>query len=325
MQFHDVAHDPDTDHIYAVGTADLDDPTLPPGTKVIAARFDPMGFPVWFNAYTPVLGGADNDRDLDGASIELTPDALAITARSTGAAFGETAFNLVLGRAAGTPSAATFIGAPDGSPVKPAFSSFERLGDEALLVSGTVVSPDGRELPAMWSIDAFTALPNWIWSPEVEFGTGFSAIPVAGRGPTLAGQVVPIAGPINIFEDALLARTDRDGEGLCPVPIELVVAQPDVLVTPIPVEPIQLPTPDEAGLLVQRGEPVFKSACTKPDPCPGDANGDNVVDFADLLVVLANFGMAVGGGASDGDFDVNGTVDFADLLAVLDGFGTVCA
>lgn len=50
----------------------------------------------------------------------------------------------------------------------------------------------------------------------------------------------------------------------------------------------------------------------------GDVNGDNVVDDADLLVVLFNFGGA------DAASDVNGdgTVDDADLLIVLFNFGS---
>ncbi|MDM7460745.1 MAG: DVUA0089 family protein [bacterium] len=51
----------------------------------------------------------------------------------------------------------------------------------------------------------------------------------------------------------------------------------------------------------------------------GDLNGDNVIDDADLLIVLFNFG------ASNPDIDLNGDgiVDDADLLIVLFNFGAV--
>ncbi|MFN7161808.1 MAG: DVUA0089 family protein [Fimbriimonadales bacterium] len=51
----------------------------------------------------------------------------------------------------------------------------------------------------------------------------------------------------------------------------------------------------------------------------GDLNGDNVIDDADLLIVLFNFG------ANDPDVDLNGdgVVDDADLLIVLFNFGAV--
>ncbi|TVQ61192.1 MAG: hypothetical protein EA379_06745 [Phycisphaerales bacterium] len=44
-------------------------------------------------------------------------------------------------------------------------------------------------------------------------------------------------------------------------------------------------------------------------PCPGDVNGDGIVDFADLSAVLGEFGAAF---------------DFADLSAVLANFGADC-
>jgi hypothetical protein len=51
---------------------------------------------------------------------------------------------------------------------------------------------------------------------------------------------------------------------------------------------------------------------------PGDLNGDNLIDDADLLQVLFNFG------ANNPSVDLNGdgVVDDADLLLVLFNFGT---
>ncbi|TVQ62300.1 MAG: hypothetical protein EA379_05585 [Phycisphaerales bacterium] len=57
-------------------------------------------------------------------------------------------------------------------------------------------------------------------------------------------------------------------------------------------------------------------------PCPGDANGDGVVDFADLSTVLGNFGQS--GAGVPGDVNGDGEVDFADLSEVLSNFGTEC-
>lgn len=59
-------------------------------------------------------------------------------------------------------------------------------------------------------------------------------------------------------------------------------------------------------------------------PCPGDANGDFDVTFADLNMVLANFGL---GGPADmlpGDVNHDGVVNFADLNLVLSNFGRLC-
>lgn len=57
-------------------------------------------------------------------------------------------------------------------------------------------------------------------------------------------------------------------------------------------------------------------------PCPGDANGDRIVNFADLNIVLSNFGQV--GVGLPGDLNGDGTVNFADLNIVLSNFGLVC-
>lgn len=57
-----------------------------------------------------------------------------------------------------------------------------------------------------------------------------------------------------------------------------------------------------------------------PPPCPGDANNDGVVNFADVTDVLANFG----GVGPAGDADHDGDVEFADVTAVLANFNVPC-
>ena len=57
-------------------------------------------------------------------------------------------------------------------------------------------------------------------------------------------------------------------------------------------------------------------------PCPGDTNGDRIINFADLNIVLAQFGQAGAGLA--GDVNGDGMVTFADLNIVLANFGVVC-
>lgn len=59
-----------------------------------------------------------------------------------------------------------------------------------------------------------------------------------------------------------------------------------------------------------------------PDPCPGDATRDDVIDFVDLNAILGEFG-AVGPGLT-GDLNGDGAVDFLDLNAVLSYFGGAC-
>ena len=60
-------------------------------------------------------------------------------------------------------------------------------------------------------------------------------------------------------------------------------------------------------------------------PCPGDLNGDGVVDISDLAILLANFGTAAGATFEDGDSDGDGDVDIADLAVLLSNFGASCS
>ena len=58
------------------------------------------------------------------------------------------------------------------------------------------------------------------------------------------------------------------------------------------------------------------------DPCPGDATGDDVVNFADLNAVLSAFGQS--GPDIPGDVSGDGVVNFEDLNLVLGSFGGEC-
>jgi subtilisin-like proprotein convertase family protein len=65
---------------------------------------------------------------------------------------------------------------------------------------------------------------------------------------------------------------------------------------------------------------------TVPPLCPGDADDDNDVDFADVTATLANFGANYlpTPGTGIGDADDDGDVDFADITTELALFGTSC-
>ncbi len=59
-------------------------------------------------------------------------------------------------------------------------------------------------------------------------------------------------------------------------------------------------------------------------PCPGDLNGDLVVDLDDLSIMLINFGQTSGMTYEDGDIDGDGDVDLDDLSELLVSFGGSC-
>jgi len=65
---------------------------------------------------------------------------------------------------------------------------------------------------------------------------------------------------------------------------------------------------------------------TIPAPCQGDANGDFIVDFDDLVSVLANWlnDYSPFPGTGPGDANLDGVVDFDDLVSVLGFWLTSC-
>ncbi len=73
-------------------------------------------------------------------------------------------------------------------------------------------------------------------------------------------------------------------------------------------------------------EPLISQAYQSAagEPCAGDTNNDNVVNFTDLNTILTCFGLTGEPGHLLGDLDRNGLVDFADLNIVLSNFGTGC-
>jgi hypothetical protein len=60
-----------------------------------------------------------------------------------------------------------------------------------------------------------------------------------------------------------------------------------------------------------------------PCPCPGNLNGDGVVDIADLALFLSAFGSN-GSGTPCSDINGDGIVDIADLALFLSAFGSTC-
>ena len=57
----------------------------------------------------------------------------------------------------------------------------------------------------------------------------------------------------------------------------------------------------------------------------GDANFDESIDFADLLIVAQNYGTSTNGSFDVGDFNLDGSVNFTDLLAIAQNYGDVFA
>lgn len=77
------------------------------------------------------------------------------------------------------------------------------------------------------------------------------------------------------------------------------------------------------GVNLQEGFFTLQVTSSEGNNCPGDLNGDLMVNTADLLVLLSQFGTTCSGECS-ADLDGDGSVSAGDLLQFLSLFGAVC-
>lgn len=59
-------------------------------------------------------------------------------------------------------------------------------------------------------------------------------------------------------------------------------------------------------------------------PCPGDLNGDHLIDLSDLSALLGNYGLVGGATPAQGDMNGDHNVDLSDLAAMLALYGSAC-
>jgi len=81
----------------------------------------------------------------------------------------------------------------------------------------------------------------------------------------------------------------------------------------------QAPAPAVANGSIEANEYAYLDLTQfqEPEPCPGDANGDRVVDFDDIVAALANWLADYTPGTGEGDANGDGVVDFDDIVEVL--------
>jgi hypothetical protein len=60
------------------------------------------------------------------------------------------------------------------------------------------------------------------------------------------------------------------------------------------------------------------------EACPGDVNGDGMVEISDMTSLLGCFGMPCTGNCCLADFNCDGTVEIGDLTILLAHFGAPC-
>jgi predicted outer membrane repeat protein len=72
--------------------------------------------------------------------------------------------------------------------------------------------------------------------------------------------------------------------------------------------------------------PIVDMGAYEYQACPGDVNGDDVVDIADLAALLGSYGACVGDPGYNyyADFNQDGCVDIGDLATLLGNYGGSC-
>jgi hypothetical protein len=86
-----------------------------------------------------------------------------------------------------------------------------------------------------------------------------------------------------------------------------------------PLDYIEIRTLNMEAMLLSNPQTVLPPP---PEPCVGDTNGDNLVNFSDLNTVLGAFGQS--GAGLPGDVNGDGQVNFGDLNTILSNFGNTC-
>lgn len=323
-EFVDVTPDAETGDIYAVGSVLVDADGLTPGRKLLLARIDSSGNPVWFRAYDGLLSNS-NARTLEGVSLEIGADGnITAIARVNDVVIGPTAAFVLTVDPMGNPVAGNYHRLLQREFVA-ADSTLELMPDGSMVSAGTFRGVDGGSPRGMlWTVDPGSAAPIWNWWPGDARTRGLTATVQREQGPVLGGDVVPRnSPPFGGVDDALLARTKFGGEGLCPNEEFFQVFTPKVAFVELFAEAIELPRPNQAGVEVIRFEPRFDRVCREELPCPEDIVPNGTIDLADLNALLSCIGQPA---ACNPNADVvpNGFIDLADLNAVLAAFGADC-
>lgn len=82
---------------------------------------------------------------------------------------------------------------------------------------------------------------------------------------------------------------------------------------------------DEPALVeAQEVAVAYMNALLDPAGCPGDANGDLLIDFNDIVDVLAHWLADYAPASGPGDANHDGVVDFNDIAGVLGHWGGPC-
>ena len=192
-------------------------------------------------------------------------------------------------------------------------------GEDVLWISPTAVQNDAPrydvayevtllEVTVRWTIFEFVLDVTDEIPPEFRSGGG-----IADGPPPITLFQGPLAFPPPPEEPAFAAAVDLfiDADGFGRFSLTDVILGEFL---------IEIPPFGEQVVQLVRVRTVGRVDVT-PLGRAADVNGDGVVDFEDLLIVLASWRACPVEGKCPADIDGNGVVDFGDLLLVLSEWG----
>lgn len=330
ISFTDLRLDQATNTFVISGTSETTVQPFPGGPfqqrrEVLFVRTDLGGNVI--NAFTYGLPPGPNNQEIAawGDGIALTTSGDVVIAGHTNAYGPGVAGTIVLriNAGGGLVWAETFKG------LSPHFRAVHEAPDRVIGVIGTAALPAGSfggPLALLTLTPAGAPIFERSYGPVTnpDFGKAGIPLPLPACGWALAGDKT-LAGGFG-SRDILLARTDQYGRTGCFE--NRLPAAPDMPQMSIAELPLQSTFLQEQVFwqapLVHPPTVQFPF-CIGPVACPGDANGDGVVNFSDVTFALANFGMVYAPGCLGlGDANGDNIVNFTDVTIILANFGKVC-
>ncbi len=195
------------------------------------------------------------------------------------------------------------------------FSRAEAVSPDGTVVTGYSQSPSPGAGPKMFRWTADTGLVNLgTVVGNSSFGYGVNADGTIIVGDSGGGAIWTPDTGIMAFRDYLIMRNVPGVDDWISFgPIRGVSPDGDVMIG----TGSTVTNPNLQPFIV-------RGLADEGEPCAGDTNGDNIVNFSDLNAVLAAFGQTGAPGTIPADLNGDGVVNFSDLNTVLAAFGTSC-
>lgn len=293
--------------------------------EALYARFDLAGNPLAAYSYRIQTAAGGPSFDIFGDGIEVTPGGdVVIMGRTNafGPAFDDAAAIRV------TPAGAV-VWARTIRGIAPASAAMSRSDERVIACAGEVVAAAG--LPGNIGLIGVNEVGAHVFSRAFsQTSPGLSSL---GRdqvwfGGDSAGWAV-VGDETEPYSfggrDIDLLRTDRFARTGCEE--REVAASVEVPLVQVRELTLFQSTRNEwTARTIVPVDPKFldQTVCAGNCPCPGDANGDSVVDFSDMDAALANWSANYAPGTGPGDANCDGVVNFDDINAVIGAWGMVC-